>query len=455
MLLQRLLCVASLLFLQAAAPVRALSDTSVCSFTTGNLYVRDASQTAFPPGFLSCLGAGNQPIARCSTCKCRDKQSASSGGKTVEWGLCIEGTEACVTSQTPDREYCGNDTESGRVFQPGTVTGANTDATTVSTPLPTSSGGVNELASNNGIAKSSSKSATTNAYIVGGCAVAGVAAIAMFAVARKQKNESRELGTPMQDPATTDRAGGGYGNNNTSKANNMLSASTVSYKNRLSERMSGESMLGDDSFQHSSDAPMPAPVPTNGRFIHQQQQQQQQKQRYESEINQYGAPPSYAAVASNQTAVRPAPADSEMRESSFFGSEFDERFTIDDNSVPERSGFESIAYGQANQRPNFESSFMSVTANGFDSSFASMNDFEATHVGGDNHNHHERDLGESMFDGRNTSLSVESDGLTMYDRDTAASEFLRESDDSVTFSTSSLSFCADEASPRNRDSIEF
>lgn len=433
-----------MLLLQAASPARALSDTSVCSFTTANLYVRDASQTAFPPGFLSCLGAGNQPIARCATCKCRDKQSASSGGKIVEWGLCIEGSEACVTSQTPDREYCGNDTESGKVFQPGTVSGANTDATTVATPMPTSGDGINELASSNGIVKSSSKSATTNMYIVGGCAVAGVAAIAMFAVARKQKNEPRELGTPMQDPAT-DRAGG-YDNNKTSKAHNTLSASTMSYKNRLSERMSGESMLDDDSFQHHSSAPMPAP--TNGRFINHQQQQ-----RYESSISQYGAPPSYTAVASNQTAIRPVPAESLMRESSFFGSEFDERFTIDDNSVPERSGFESIAYGQGNNKPNFESSFMSVTANGFDSSFASMNDFEATHVGDAATHHH--NLGDSMFNGRNTSLSVESDGLTMYDRDTAASEFLRESDDSVVLSasTSSLSFYADEASPR--DSIEF
>lgn len=355
-----------------------------------------------------------------------------------------------MTAQTPDREYCANSTESGTAFRPGTVSGANTDATTVTTPMPTSSDGVNELTSNNVFAKSSSNSGTKNAYIVGGCAVAGVAAIAMFAVSRKKKNH-RELSTPVEDPAM-DR----YDDTKTSKANNAFSPSTASYKNRLSERMTGESMLGDDSFQHNGSVPMPAPA--HGRFIDQHKQQQQQK--YQSQISSHGAPPSYAAVASSQHTIRPAPADSIMRDSSFFGSEFDERFTIDDHSVPERSSFESIVHEQgqnAINKANYESSFMSVTSNGFDSSFASLEDYEASHHGAA-HRHlggSIDSLTDSQYNGRNTSLSVESDCLTIYDRDTAASEFLRGSDESVmsSGSSSSLAFYADEGSPRS--SIEF
>lgn len=417
----------ALLVLQAATPTQALSATSVCSFGTGKLYVRDASQTAFPPGYLSCLGADSKPIARCASCKCRDKQAGTTNGLSVEWGLCVEGTEACVTAQTPDREYCGNDTESGRAFVPGTVTSAKTDATLVSMPVATTPGGVEELASGSTISNgATSGKSSTSTYIVSGCAVAGVAAVAMFAVARKRQSEPRELGTPAQDLSPA------YDPTNTSKAK-TLSDSTLSYKNRLSERMSGESIVNDAAFHPAHPVALPVAQPQ-----------------------------------------RQAPADSMTRDSSFFGfDDDDERFTIEDGSPPEHSGF---AFGKGGSSRNttvdFGASVMTIDefstssastnfgasamSTDFGASAASTNfgasaastDFSAT-MRSDTSTRHGGDA-------RNTSLSVESDGLPMFERDTEASEFVRESDDSVAFgaSSSSLSFTIeDERSPRK--SIEF
>ncbi|KAF1328249.1 hypothetical protein FI667_g7068, partial [Globisporangium splendens] len=446
-----------------AATLTANANSNVCDFAATNLYVRDATQTAFPPGYLSCIGADQQTLARCTVCNCRDKQSASTGGVTVEWGLCIEGNDACVTSQTPDRKFCGNITESGASFNPGRVSGANTDGTVVSTPMPASSGDVEQLASSSTALTSSSGKGSNSSYIVAGCAVAGVAAVAMFAVARKRQTDP-DLGTPVQDST--------YGNNNTSKAkSNMLTESQLMYKNRLSERMSGESVLDADYRMSNDHQHMTIPASGYG-------------QQHNQPASQFSAPPpSYSAVPPVVPAQARAANNANIaRESSFFGSlydEDDEAFSVAEGSPPQHSGFESIAYGKGqSNKPNFDSSFISIDDNSeFGASAIDFSatgrsdgtvDFSATARTEDivdfSATARTEDIVDfsatarsdgSVFDTRSTSVSVESNGLTMYERDTEASEILRESTDSVMFSDSksSLSFFAEEGSPRK--SIEF
>ncbi|TMW68216.1 hypothetical protein Poli38472_007888 [Pythium oligandrum] len=258
MQIQRVLSTCAVAVALLATAAHAESQDDPCSFPMSKMYVRDAKQVQFPTGFLSCLGANTKTIARCAECNCREIQSATTNGKTISWGLCIEDATSCVSPQAPDRKQCAAETEASNTtdstdfFQPGVVQPADAlesgtpitkvpaDTVTDQEALAANTSGVNNGRGN------------TGTMVIAGCAVAGVAGVAMFAVARKKKGKA--LGTPRQ---------GAYKDNDTSKArtNNVRDP-------HQQVRMVVDPSLGSDFNQYGSD-----PIAVS----HQQQQVQKEE----------------------------------------------------------------------------------------------------------------------------------------------------------------------------------
>lgn len=104
--------VAVLLELAASGSYAAWSnDTtlSACQYPTEDLYVSSATQMQVPTvGYLECSNATGSDVELCAACTCREKRTASTGGVTVAWVVCVEEDQAsCAAS---GREYCASST---------------------------------------------------------------------------------------------------------------------------------------------------------------------------------------------------------------------------------------------------------------------------------------------------------------------------------------------------------
>lgn len=234
---------AGILSLYVAAVVAILASTSVqaaedvCALLPAKMYVRDATQTNFPAGFLPCVGADKTLNPRCAKCKCRQLQSVKQGGKPMSWGLCIENAASCASPQAPGRTQCGGEkttkayrarggggvpipprkdavktttpsanegkvaTGANHAFEPGHVNAQNPMESGGNVTTPGDTLEQNALDASAGLGGGEEKKKKTGVMFVAACVVAAGAGIAVFAIVRKK---DKSLGTPKQNYKDTD-----------------------------------------------------------------------------------------------------------------------------------------------------------------------------------------------------------------------------------------------------------
>lgn len=302
-----------------------------------------------------------------------------------------------------------------------TVSGATA---TSSTSSSSSKDAANALGTSNGTGTSSSKSSST--VLAAGCAVAGIAAVALFAVSKKRKTNDDVLGTPVMNGRRKKSHGDTYQDSDTSKAAAMApQISHIKEKyGHSSARLTGMSALDElDNFQLDIQTLPMAPPPPMPDSVPKQ------------------APMTVRDLCKTATPVETViPRES----SSVANSPPDFRFSsfsVNESEMQRPGGFASMARMAEEDDEASPRQGPALTMNSLgDSGFSNFRDSRLT-----------------TQSARDTSASVNSTMSSVYDvRDTDASEFLRDSDENgFQNSSSSVQFERSPSSKKKRPSIEF
>lgn len=302
-----------------------------------------------------------------------------------------------------------------------TETAAATDSAVSDAPTSSTSSNsadsASALGTSNGNSSSSSKSSST--VLAAGCAVAGIAAVALFAVSKKRKTNDDVLGTPKLNGRRKKSHGDTYQDSDTSKAAAMVPKISQNYGNS-SARMTGMSALDElDNFQLDIQAHPPPPMPESVPM---------QAPMTVLDLCKTATPEQTIVIPRESSNVANSPPD--FRFSSF---------SVNESEMQRPGGFASMARmdEEDDEASSRQGPALTMDSLG-DSGFSNFRDSRLT-----------------LQSARDTSSSVNSTMSSVYDtRDTDASDFLRDSDENG-FHDSSSSVQFERSPSKKRPSIEF